>query len=97
MQFHAASLRLAPLGAGAVHPIIGRLRDECLNETIFTSLAQARAVLAAWRLDYNSSRPHSALGYATPQEFAASQQGHAPAEMTPAPTTGTNQQPGLSG
>jgi hypothetical protein len=31
---------------------------------------------------YNSSRPHSALGYATPQEFAAVNQGHAPGELT---------------
>ena len=37
----------------------GRLRDECLNETLFTSMAQARAVLAAWRPDYNTVRPHS--------------------------------------
>ena len=37
---------------------IGRLRDECLNETLFTSLPQARAVLAAWRHDYNEVRPH---------------------------------------
>jgi hypothetical protein len=40
---------------------IGRLRDECLNETLFTSLRQARAVLAAWQCDYNEVRPHSAL------------------------------------
>lgn len=39
---------------------IGRLRDECLNETLFTSLPQARAVLAAWQRDYNEVRPHSA-------------------------------------
>ena len=35
---------------------IGRLRDECLNETLFTSLRQARAVLAAWQRDYNEVR-----------------------------------------
>jgi putative transposase len=40
----------------------GRLRDECLNETLFTSLRHARAVLTAWRQDYNEVRPHSALG-----------------------------------
>ncbi len=34
----------------------GRLRDECLNETAFSSLAEARAVLAAWRDDYNRRR-----------------------------------------
>jgi putative transposase len=49
---------------------IGRLRDECLNETLFSSLAQARSVLRAWRDDYNRRRPHSALGNAAPAEFA---------------------------
>jgi len=44
----------------------GRLRDECLNETVFTSLRHARAVLAAWRRDYNEVRPHSALGGRSP-------------------------------
>ena len=47
-----------------------RLRDELLNETLFTSLAQVRAVLAAWKDDYNNARPHSALGNLTPAEFA---------------------------
>jgi putative transposase len=45
---------------------IGRLRDECLNETLFTSLPQARAVLAAWQRDYNEVRPHSGLHGQTP-------------------------------
>jgi putative transposase len=45
---------------------IGRLRDECLNETLFTSLRQARVVLASWRRDYNEVRPHSAHGGLTP-------------------------------
>ena len=47
----------------------GRLRDELLNETLFTSLAQARAVLAEWKDDYNNVRPHSSLGDLTPSEF----------------------------
>lgn len=47
----------------------GRLRDECLNEQAFSSLAEARAVLAAWRDDYNRVRPHSALANRTPEEF----------------------------
>jgi len=46
-----------------------RLRDELLNETLFTSLAQARAVLTAWKEDYNNTRPHSALGNITPTEY----------------------------
>jgi putative transposase len=45
---------------------IGRLRDECLNETLFISLPQARAVLAAWQRDYNEVRPHSAHKGRTP-------------------------------
>lgn len=53
----------------------GRLRDECLNETLFTSMAQARAELAAWRRDYNHTRPHSSLNGLTPKEFAAQRVG----------------------
>ena len=57
----------------------GRLRDECLNETLFTSLPHARAVLAAWRHDYNKVRPHSQLGGRTPAEIAGERAaGHAP-------------------
>ncbi len=48
-----------------------RIRDECLNETLFTSLRHARMVLGAWRQDYNTVRPHSKLGGMTPAEFAA--------------------------
>ena len=49
----------------------GKFRDECLNEHWFGSLAEARAIIAAWRVDYNERRPHSALGYRTPAEHAA--------------------------
>jgi putative transposase len=60
----------------------GRLRDECLNETLFTSLAHARVVLEAWRIDYNTIRPHSRLGGKTPAEIAAQAlPGHAPAAL----------------
>ncbi|QOZ48646.1 IS3 family transposase [Bradyrhizobium sp. CCBAU 53340] len=48
----------------------GRLRDELLNETLFTTLAQARVALGCWRADYNNERPHSQLGWKTPSEFA---------------------------
>lgn len=48
----------------------GRLRDELLNEVLFTSLTHARAELSAWRIDYNTQRPHSQLGWLTPAEFA---------------------------
>jgi putative transposase len=48
---------------------IGRLRDECLNETLFTSLAHARAALADWRHDYNTIRPHSGIGNVPPAAY----------------------------
>jgi len=48
----------------------GKLRDECLNETLFTSLAEASEVLESWKEDYNHQRPHSSLDYLTPNEFA---------------------------
>ncbi len=49
----------------------GKFRDECLNEHWFRSLVEARAIVAGWRQDYNQRRPHSALKYRTPAEFAA--------------------------
>ncbi len=48
----------------------GKLRDECLNETLFSSLADAKDALEAWQEDYNGQRPHSSLGNMTPIEFA---------------------------
>jgi putative transposase len=49
----------------------GRLRDEFLNETLFTSLMHARLALEEWRRDYNTVRPHSRIGWLTPAEYAA--------------------------
>ncbi len=48
----------------------GKFRDECLNEHWFISLAHARRVIEAWRIEYNTERPHSSLGNLTPEEFA---------------------------
>lgn len=47
----------------------GRFRDECLSQTYFPNLARARAEIAIWKDDYNTERPHSSLGYLTPEEF----------------------------
>jgi putative transposase len=49
----------------------GRFRQECLNEHWFLSLDDARDKVEAWRRDYNEERPHSSLGNATPEEYAA--------------------------
>jgi putative transposase len=48
----------------------GRLRDELLNETLFYSLDHAREALAAWKTDYNTVRPHSAIGNVPPAAYA---------------------------
>lgn len=48
----------------------GRLRQECLNENWFLSLADAREKVEAWRTFYNQVRPHSALEWSTPSDYA---------------------------
>ena len=60
-----------PVENAFIESFNGKFRDECLNEHWFLSLAEAREKIAAWRRDYNQVRPHSALGYQTPEEFAA--------------------------
>lgn len=60
-----------PMQNGFVESFNGRFRDECLNETLFSNLAQARATIGSWKEDYNLNRPHSALGHRSPAEFAA--------------------------
>jgi putative transposase len=59
-----------PMQNGFVESSNGRLRDEFLNETMFRSPVHARAVIADWVTVYNMQRPHSALGYHTPADFA---------------------------
>lgn len=49
----------------------GRLRDECLNENWFVSVADARRRIETWRREYNEDRGHSALGRLTPAEYRA--------------------------
>jgi putative transposase len=49
----------------------GRLRDECLNEHWFTSLAHARTLIEEWRRDYNEQRPKKVLGGVPPAVYAA--------------------------
>lgn len=70
---------------------IGRLRDECLNETLFSSLSEARALLAAWRDDYNRVRPHSSLANQTPEAFRI-----AISALAATPGNRQNFNPGLS-
>jgi putative transposase len=60
-----------PTENGFIESFNGRLRDECLNVELFASMAEVTRLLAAWRDDYNHTRPHSALGDDTPAGFAA--------------------------
>lgn len=59
-----------PMQNGRVESFHGKLRDECLRVSWFANLFEARRKIAAWRKEYNQERPHSSLGYRTPQEFA---------------------------
>jgi len=59
-----------PMQNGHIESFNGRLRDECLNANWFHNLADARTKIANWRNEYNQERPHSSLGYRTPNEFA---------------------------
>ncbi len=61
-----------PMQNGYIESFNGRFfRDECLNEMLFTTLAEARAAIRSWKEDYNQHRSHSALGNQIPAEFAA--------------------------
>lgn len=60
-----------PMQNGHVESFNGRFREECLNTHWFENLADARQKIAAWRQEYNQERPHSSLGYRTPEGFAA--------------------------
>ncbi len=58
-----------PVENAYIESFNGRLRDECLNENWFLTLEHARGIIEKWRMDYNTVRPHSSLGYLTPEEF----------------------------
>ncbi len=59
-----------PVQNAFIESFNSRLRDECLNEHVFLTLAEARATIDAWRQDYNQLRLHGSLGALTPTEFA---------------------------
>ncbi|MDS0927669.1 integrase core domain-containing protein, partial [Rhodobacter capsulatus] len=87
-----------PQQNGFIESFNGSLRDECLNEEIFDSLADARRTLALWRYDYNHIRPHSSLGNQTPAEARRAleqSEGSAPGALAQ-PETDHYQPQGLS-
>ena len=62
----------SPWQNGFIESFHSRFRDECLNQEIFFSIAETRVVVEDYRRLYNEERPHSSLGYKTPDEFARS-------------------------
>jgi putative transposase len=61
-----------PIENAYVESFNGKCRDECLNEHWFVSIADAQRIIEAWRVDYNTVRPHGSLRSQTPATFAAS-------------------------
>ncbi len=62
-----------PVQNAFIESFNGKFRDECLNQHWFANLAEAEAIITAWRQDYNTMRPHSSLQYQTPQQWADQQ------------------------
>lgn len=59
-----------PVENAYIESFNGRFRDECLNEHWFLTMVHARRVIEAWRIEYNTERPHSSLGDLAPEQFA---------------------------
>jgi putative transposase len=73
-RFNQAGTSYIEPGAPWQNPYVesfgGRLRDELLAVEAFSSLLEARVLVEDWRIEYNTVRPHSALGYRTPTRYA---------------------------
>ena len=76
----------SPWENGYVESFNGKLRDELLDREIFYTLTEAKILIERWRREYNTVRPHSALGYRPP----------APEAISPAPLSGLIMSPALS-
>ena len=68
-----------PVENASIASFNGKCRDACWNQHWFVDRADAREKFEAWRVDYNTAPPHSALGYQTPEEFAPILSGREPA------------------
>ena len=56
----------SPWENGYVEYFHGKLRDELLNGELFDTLREAKVLIERWRVEYKTTRPHSALGYRPP-------------------------------
>jgi putative transposase len=79
-----------PIQNAFIESFNSRFREECLNEHVFVSLTDARRKIEQWRGRYNCERPHSSLGYLSPEEFASANRPirSEPAARTAWPATG---------
>ena len=59
----------SPWQNGYIESFHSRFRDECLNREWLLNLREARVVIEDWRLHYNTERPHSRLGYLSPEDY----------------------------
>lgn len=59
-----------PMQNGYIESFNGKFREECLSEHWFGNLREAREITEDWRITYNKNRPHSSIGYRTPEEYA---------------------------
>ncbi len=75
----------SPWENGYCESFNGKFRDECLNGEIFYSLKEAQVVIEQWRVQYNTVRPHSSLGYRppAPEAILPKQPGHGDVENAP--------------
>ena len=55
-----------PIQNAFIESFNGRLRPECLNQHYFVTLQETKKIMEGWRLEYNTFRPHSSLGYHPP-------------------------------
>jgi putative transposase len=76
-----------PVENAYIESFNGRFRDECLNEHWFVSMRHARRLIEDWRIEYNTERPHSSLGYLAPVQFA---QAHEARELLTSDSNGAS-------
>jgi transposase InsO family protein len=84
----------SPWENGYIESFHDKIRDECLNRELFGNQLEARVVIGQYRCEYNDQRPHSSLGYQTPNQFAGALTPLRPTACAPSePPSPKNHQP----
>ena len=78
---------------GFVESFHGRFRDECLNREQLWTLTEARVIIEDFRINYNTRRPHSRLGYRSPVNYAQLPAASTPVGLRPPPSGQLLRQP----